>query len=263
MFSTQTIAALAAGGVLGIALPIAAIIVFKLKNREVRLRTAFIGMGTFFVFAMVLEQLMHLAMQSVLGDKGVWFAVYAALAAGVFEETGRLVAYKTLMKRELTLKNSVFMGIGHGGFEAAATMGFSMILYLVMTVIANGYGGIEAFLEATKNNASEVISNNMRATLMTLEQVGFANVFMSLYERVVAMVFHVCMSVWVYKAVTRKMPLYPAAIAAHTLLDIPAVLFQRGVITSIPIVYAVMTVYVAAVVFATVKITKRLSEDVG
>lgn len=260
MFSTQTIAALAAGGVLGIALPIAAIIVFKLKNREVRLRTVFIGMGTFFVFAMVLEQLMHLAMQSVLGDKGVWFAVYAALAAGVFEETGRLVAYKTIMKRELTLKNSVFMGIGHGGFEAAATMGFSMITYLVIALTANGYGGTEAFLEATRNNGSEVTYENMRTTLTTLEQVGFANVLMSLYERVVAMVFHVCMSVWVYKAVTHKMPLYPAAIAAHALLDVSAVLFQLGIITNIVIVYVIMTVYVSAVVLVTVKLAKKFPD---
>lgn len=260
MFSSQIIAALAVGGALGILVPIAAIVVFKLKNREVRLRTAFIGMGTFFVFALVLEQLLHLAVSSAIGTGGIGFGIYAALAAGVFEETGRLVAYKTLMKREGTLKNAVFMGIGHGGFEAAATMGFSMITYLVIALTANGYGGAEAFLEATKNNGSELTRENMKTTLETLGQVGFANVFMSLYERIVAMTFHVCMSVWVYKAVTHKMPLYPAAIAAHALLDVPAVLYQLGFVTNIAAVYVIMTVYVAAVVLATVKLTKKFPD---
>lgn len=260
MFSTQTIAALAVAGALGILVPTAAIVVFKLKNRDVKLKAAFVGMLTFFLFAMVLEQFLHMAMIPVVGSSGVWFVVYSSLAAGVFEETGRLVAYKTLMKRELTLKNAVYMGIGHGGFEAAAVLGFSMIVYLVMAVTANGYGGVEAFLEATKNNGSEVTRENTRTTLETLEQVGFANVFLSLYERIVAMTLHVCMSVWVYKAVTERMWLYPAAIAAHALLDVSAALYQLGAVTNIAIIYVIMTVYVAVVVFATIKITKKFPD---
>lgn len=260
MFSSQTIASLAVGGALGILVPTAAIVVFKLKNRDVKLKAAFVGMLTFFVFAMVLEQLLHTAMIPVIGTGGVWFVVYSSLAAGVFEETGRLIAYKTLMKNDRTLKNAVFMGIGHGGFEAAAVLGFSMIIYLVMAVTVNGYGGVEAFFEATKNNGSEATRESMKTTLETLKQVGFANVFMSLYERIVAMTFHVCMSVWVYKAVTDRMWLYPAAIAAHALLDVSAALYQLGAVTNIAIIYVIMTVYVAAVVFATVKLFKKFPD---
>lgn len=261
MFSTGTIAALAVGAALAILIPVAAVIVYKKKNRDTWLPSVFIGAGTFILFAMVLEQLLHIVMLPIVNDSVVWYSIYGALAAGVFEETGRFVAYKTLMKKHYTTKNAVFMGIGHGGFEAVAVMGFSMIMYIVMAVMVNGYGSIDAFMEAMKGNAPANIDANTRSILVSVEQVGFANVFLSLYERIVAMTFHVCMSVWVYKAVTHKMPLYPAAIAAHAVLDFPAALFQMNVITSIPILYIIMTVYVAAVVFVTVKLTKKYPEN--
>ncbi len=257
MFSTQTIAALAVGVVLALAVPVAAVIVFKRKNRDTWLPSVFIGAGTFIVFALVLEQLLHLVMLPIV-QKNQWvYAVYGALAAGVFEETGRLVAYKTLMKKHYTTKNSVLMGLGHGGVEAMIVLGGSFLMYLVMAVMANGYGGIEAFMEAMKGNAPDNINDNMRSILVTVEQVGFANVFASLYERVIAMVLHTCLSVWVYKAATHKMWLYPAAIGAHALIDFFAALYQVGVITSVPLLYVIMTVFDAAAVFATVKLTKK------
>ena len=71
------------------------------------------------------------------------------------------------------------------------------------------------------------------------------------------MTFHVCMSVWVYKAATEKLWLYPVAIAAHALLDVPAAMYQAKAITSIPVVYAIMTAFTAAVVFVTIKRFKK------
>lgn len=261
MFSTQTIAALAVGAVFAIVIPIIAVIVFKRKNRESWLPSAFIGAGTFIVFALILEQLLHIVMLPIVQENKWIYAVYGALAAGVFEETGRFVAYKTLMKKHYTTKNAVLMGLGHGGVEAMIVLGGSFLTYLVMAVMANGYGGIEAFMEAMKGNASAKIDANMRTILATVEQVGFANVFASLYERIIAMVLHTCLSVWVYKAVTHKMWLYPSAIVAHALIDFFAALYQVGVITSVPLLYVIMTVFDVAAVFATVKLTKKYPEN--
>lgn len=86
---------------------------------------------------------------------------------------------------------------------------------------------------------------------------------MSVYERLIAMTFHVCMSVWVYKAVSQKgkIWLYPAAIVMHALTDFFAALYQKQVITSVLLLYAILTVFAAVIVFVTVKLAKTLKDE--
>jgi uncharacterized membrane protein YhfC len=46
------------------------------------------------------------------------YAVLGALLAGLFEETGRFIAFKFLLKKRTDRKTAISYGIGHGGFEA-------------------------------------------------------------------------------------------------------------------------------------------------
>ena len=118
--SNETIISLIVGGLLAIILPAAAIIIYKLRRKDTWVVSALIGAGTFLVFALVLEQLLHTVMMPVVGGNKVLYCIYGCLAAGVFEETGRFVAYKLFMKKHHTAQNAVMMGLGHGGFEAMA-----------------------------------------------------------------------------------------------------------------------------------------------
>ncbi len=52
------------------------------------------------------------------------------------------------------------------------------------------------------------------------------------------------------------------AVVLHAALDTPAVMFQTGIIKDIVVVYVIMTVFVAAVVFGTVMLTKKLPDKV-
>ncbi len=255
MFATHTVIAILIGGLLGIAIPVAVIVIFRLKNRDTWLPSVFIGMGVFVLFAQLLEPLLHLVMLPIVQDKPLWYVVYGALAAGIFEETGRFAAYKTVMKRHYSTKNALFMGLGHGGFEALA-IGLSFGLYFIMAIVINNMGGIDAFIETAAKNAPALLENS-KAQMDAIAAINFGTVLMALYERIVAMTFHVCMSVWVYKAATEKLWLYPVAIAAHALLDVPAAMYQAKAITSIPVVYAIMTAFTAAVVFVTIKRFKK------
>ena len=54
--------------------------------------------------------------------------------AGVFEECGRFIVMKYIMKKNRTRENSVLYGIGHGGIEIIAVVLPSMISYLVIAV---------------------------------------------------------------------------------------------------------------------------------
>lgn len=260
MFGSQTIAALLVGGLSALVIPIAAAVIFKLKNRETWLPGVFIGAGTFFVFALILEQLLHAVMLPIVQGNVLLTCVYGALAAGIFEETGRFVAYKTLMRKHYSTGNAIYMGIGHGGCEAIMLVGINFISYAFVALAVNVVGAEQFIQMSTAGNAG--LAETLGQQLDAIADIGVVSVIQAVYERIIAMVFHVCMSVVVYKAVSQrgKIWLYPLAVALHALLDVPAAMYQTGVITSIPMTHAIMTVFLAAVVFGTVMLAKKLPD---
>lgn len=257
MFSVKNIIALGLGALLGIGIPLAAAVIFKLKRRKAWLPSVFIGAATFFVFAMILEQLLHSIMLPIVSGNTAAYCIYGILAAGIFEETGRFVAYKTLMKKHLSTDNAIYMGIGHGGFEALLLLGLNMFSYFIIALVSTVTGSTDLFTSQVPPEAAETLKLQLEA----VSQVGIANVLLSMLERLIAMTLHICMSVWVYEAVARKgkLWLYPAAIAAHALFDLSAVLYQTGILTSLSAVYIPMTIFTGVIVFATVKMAKALS----
>lgn len=262
MYSSQTIAALITGIMLSFAIPIAAVIIYKLKNREVWLPSAFIGAAAFFVFALILEQISHAIMFSLVKSDAafynVFYIIYGALAAGVFEETGRFVAYKTLMRKKYSVKNAVMMGLGHGGFEAMMVLGCSMFGLTLSAIMVNSQG-LEAVLAAVEAGAPQA-ADATRTQLEALTSYGFGNMAISVFERLLAMTGHVCFSVVVFFAAARpkKVYLFPAAILLHALFDVPAAMSQVGIITSVPLLYTVYTVFTVCLVVFTVILAKKL-----
>ena len=87
--------------ILSFALPIG-LLVFLRRRTGVKVTVFLIGGATFFLFAMVLEQLLHTVVLSAAGEAltaNIWlYALYGGLAAGLFEETGRYVAMKFFLK---------------------------------------------------------------------------------------------------------------------------------------------------------------------
>lgn len=253
--SNGTIAALVVGGALAIIIPIAAVIVYKRRRRDVWLLSALIGAGTFLVFALVLEQLLHTVMLPVVSGNKVLYCVYGCLAAGVFEETGRFVAYKAFMKNHRTAHNAVMMGLGHGCFEAMALLGAGFLSNAFVAVSVNAVG-FDVFVEQAAMGNAE-LAETVRLQIEAIAQVGAGSVALGLFERLIAMTFHVCMSVIVYKSVEKgRFILFPAAILLHALLDSVAVMYQVGVITSLTVVYIPMVIMTAAVAVPTYKIIK-------
>ena len=64
----------------------------------------FIGCAVFVVFAMILEGTCNALIlgggrAAALMQKPVLFGLYGGLMAGLFEESGRLIAFKTLLKK--------------------------------------------------------------------------------------------------------------------------------------------------------------------
>ena len=82
-------------------------IMYFLHKRGGAWTTFLIGAGTFILFAFVLENLFHALVLLVLFPNAetvirgnIWlYGLYGGLAAGLFEETGRLLAFRFVLRR--------------------------------------------------------------------------------------------------------------------------------------------------------------------
>ncbi len=171
--------------------PIATLLFCLVKNKAF-LVPFFAGVLTFLV-SQVFTRIPLLAfLQSTMSVRlfsvayPLVFGLLVCLSAGVFEETGRLIAM-TLMKKHRGTPQSIVFGLGHGGIEALLLVGINIL------VVAFG-----------------VITPMPSDFLL----------FISGLERIFAICAHVCLSVLVMRAVTlKKLRWYIFAVLLHTALN--------------------------------------------
>ena len=200
----HTISGLAIAGVicsivLSMGGPIALFIAGRVKLKA-RISSFFIGAGTFLLFAMLLEQLMHVLVIQLCGlnaQSRPWlYYVYAALAAAVFEETGRLIAMKFWMKKWLDFPNALMYGIGHGGVEAILIGGLPGISNLVSMLMINS-GAMQNTLAALPAESANQTVSQLSALWTTPAPLFFV----SGIERISAIILHIGLSLLIYRAV--------------------------------------------------------------
>lgn len=259
IFSSETISAFFTAGLLALLIPIAAVVIFKKKNKKVKLRYAFIGAGTFAVAVLILEQLLHSVMLSFVSGSTILYVLYSTLCAGIFEETARYIVFRYFCKKELDPKNAVMYGLGHGGFEAIMLVGVNMLSYGVLAVSINTLGTNFLFDNIPSAESQLVLAQQLAA----LSQVGMSDAIMSVVERLIAMTFHTAASVTVFASVKLKGKkwLFPISILLHALMDVPAALYQRGVIENIVIAEILMAFFTALTVFLACKVYKSLMSE--
>ena len=200
----NTISGLAIAGVicsvvLSMGVPIALFIAGRVKLKA-RISSFFIGAGTYLLFAMLLEQLLHVLVIQFCGlnaQSRPWlYYVYAALAAAVFEETGRLIAMKFWMKKWLDFPNALMYGIGHGGVEAILLGGLSGISNLVSMLMINS-GAMQNMLAALPAESANQTVSQLSALWTTPAPLFFV----SGIERISAIILHIGLSLLIYRAV--------------------------------------------------------------
>lgn len=182
-----------------------------LRRRGGRWRDFWVGGATFFLFAMVLEQILHtLVLRSPLGQilqGNIWlYGLYGGLAAGIFEETGRFLAFKLVLRNRRERITALSYGVGHGGMEA--------FLLLAVTYFNNLY------LFSVLSNGG-TLAPELTAALENLAALPAVMYLWAGLERVIAITIHMTLSVLVFTAVTRpgKRWLFPAAIGLHAAAD--------------------------------------------
>ncbi len=242
---------------LSVVLPIAFCIYIKIKYKA-SLVAVLVGAVTFSLFALVLEQLtLALALTSIpdIQYNIPLFVIVTCLAAGLFEETGRFVAFSlVLRKRDKGVILPVAYGIGHGGIEAILLAGLAMINVL-MNFLALGSGELaKQFAKMPEGPASDAA-----IALVALIQAPAIDLLAGGVERVIAMTFHICASIIVWLAVSKRGPfwLYPLSMLLHASLNVPAALYQKGLVSNIWLVEGVIGVFVCLVVLLTIKLVSH------
>lgn len=260
-FPAEAFAGMAFAGIFCIVLPIAAAVIWKIKNKQLKvLFPVIIGAAAFFVFAMVLEQLLHSVMLPLVMNNAVLYSVYGCLAAGIFEETARLLAFKLVLKKHISdgdPRHAISYGIGHGGIEAVLLISLNMFSFMAIGITVNS-GNTELLTAGMPESDIPVLT----AQLEAFASQGFGMYLISCLERISAMTAHICFSVIVFAAVTRKKYwLYPAAILAHALFNVLAVLYQTGVITNISVVEIILALCAAALVLIVSRLYRSMKTE--
>ncbi len=197
-----------------------------------------VGALTFYIFVYFLEGGMHTLCLGVNGETPMsafinanpWaYVLYAGFAAGIFEETGRFLAFKWILKKQTGPETGVMYGIGHGGIEAILVCTLNMVSYLAFAFSLNALGADAMMAQAGDQAAA------MQLSIATVSQTPSLLFCVSGLERVIAIALHIALSVLVFSAVHHKgkFYLYPLAILFHAAVDCFACLYNVGVISSI------------------------------
>lgn len=240
------------GGIVFIVVLVIGLLLYHKFKFHTKVTTFLIGAATFLLFALVLEQIMHyiVLFKTPAGDKiqnNIWlYALYGGLAAGIFEETGRLVAMKFLLKKEHEKPHTALMyGTGHGGFEALAVGVLSLVSNMIYALMINA-GQEQMLLGQVPAEQKETL----QTALMQLKTYSPALFAAIPAERLSAVTLHIALSVLVWTAVVKKKPaFFFLAILIHFLLDAMTVLLKDRV--SIPVLELIIfAVSVIAAIFA-------------
>ena len=223
--------ALGLGVLLAVIIPIAIALIWKFWKHE-KFTTILVGAVTFVLFALILEKTIqnalvfpttmglpdHAASQFINARPILW-ALVLGLFPGVFEETGRFMAFKTVLRNRRNRETSISYGIGHGGIEVILVLGINYIVYIVYAVMINT-GTFQGIIDQVAEQAP-FQEEAIRALADQLAVFSFADIGTGMFERVFAFLFHVGASILVFYAARDKgrLWLYPLAILLHTALD--------------------------------------------
>ena len=233
---------------------------WMVKKYQVKPGTILIGAGVFIVFALILETILHQVVlkgpngTAIMGN--VWYyALYGGLAAGIFEETGRFLAMKYLLKKEPSgAKTAVAYGIGHGGAEMLIVYALAMISNLAIAVMINT-GMADTILASAPAEAQAQVQEQFSQ----LQSSTPGTFLTGLWERVSAIILQLGLSVIVWTAVRKGgkwLWLFPAAILLHFLVDASAVLLMKAV--SMVALETIVCALAVAVGAAAVMLAKKL-----
>ena len=253
--------------ILMIAISVCFFICWRRKHKEqTKISWLIAGAAGFVISARMLEAGVHYfcivadnPVSRFINGNTAAFVLYGITMAGIFEECGRHIILKYILKKDRTRENAVIYGIGHGGIEILTVFLPAMILYLAIAVMFS-QGDTETALK-TLNITEETVAAAL-PSVQAAAAFDYAMMAMNVMERLLAMLIHIGLTVIVYYGVVNAKKLcLPAAILLHMLADTFPALYQRGILPLWAVeMWAVFWTLMIMLIAA--KLYKRMSEIV-
>ena len=253
--------------ILMIAIPVCFFICWRRKHKEqTKISWLIAGAAGFVISARMLEVGVHYfcivadnPVSRFINGNTAAFVLYGITMAGIFEECGRLIILKYILKKDRTRENAVIYGIGHGGIEILTVFLPAMILYLAIAVMFS-QGDTETALKTL--NISEETAAAALPSVQAAAAFDYAMMAMNVMERLLSMLIHIGLTVIVYYGVVNAKKLcLPAAILLHMLADTFPALYQRGILPLWAVeMWAVF--WTLMIMLSAAKLYKRMSEIV-
>ncbi len=231
---------------IGVLAPIIGSVVWIKKTKQ-PVRTLLIGAAIFFIFAIILESIPKTILftdtnaigRAVMSNVALYM-IMAALLAGIFEEVGRFVAFKYLLKNRKDKLTAITYGIGHGGLEVIYLLVIGGIQSIFFAVLINS-GEFDAIVTEVALEAPSQL-DALKVIPQALASVSFTTLIFTILERISAMLIHISCSIIVFKAVHKKGNLWmmQLAILLHASIDFIAAMYQMGVVSNLFIVEAII-----------------------
>ena len=222
---TWQFAILITGTVIFLVAPIVIAIIWTVRKKE-RFTTILTGAVCFLLFAIILEKpiqnaiiMPDHALSRFINARPVLWAFVVGLFPGIFEESGRFIAFMTVLKNRKNRETGISYGIGHGGFEIILVLGMMYVTYIMYGVMINSgtFGTVVDKVRATAPDQMDQVYLVAR----TLAGFSISDLGVSIVERILAMMFHIGASILIFYSVRDKNRrwLYPLAIVLHTIMD--------------------------------------------
>lgn len=216
--SNLSMAGMAVSALVAVLVPVI-LCILVMKKTKAKFSSMLWGAGTFVLFALILEQLLHAIVLTATGTAitgNIWlYGLYGGAAAAIFEETGRFVTMKFAMKKNLNKENALMYGIGHGGIEAILVVGMSQISNIATSFMINANQ-----LDSILGTLGEEQKATVLESLSALWTTPWHHFFLGGIERIIAMALHLCLSILVYYGIKLgKNRFFAAAAGAHFLID--------------------------------------------
>lgn len=257
-FSTVSPAAMVGmilSAIISIGFPIF-LLVFCLKKSKAKLPSFFIGGATFVLFAMLLKTI---AVQVLYRGAGVNFATMSAskkvfisaVLVAVFEEVGRYLAMKLVMKKKqlLDLHNSFLYGVGHGGFAAILINGYNCIINVATSGLLNSGKGETMVNALPAEQRSEYFDQLSKLWTTKAPMFYFVGI-----ETILALGLQIALSIIMFQAVKHYRVKYILmALIAHFAVDFVCGIIGSGSIFAAimaEVVMLVMTLIITVLAFA-------------
>jgi len=146
--------------------------------------------------------------------------IFLGLTAGLFEEGGRYLGSRTLLKNRSRWIDGFAFGVGHGGIEAITLVGLTNISNLALALSINSGQFDQLAAQLPADVASQIVSQ-----LTALQPL---DAYLAGIERIFAFIIQIALSLLVLISVReRKLWIAGLAVLAHMLIDAPMVILPE------------------------------------